>query len=157
MVKFSTAARTIVEECAGGRTRQASRMLTRVYDEELRPIGVQASQLTLLVAVAMFGESGATVGALADATLMDRTTVTRNVKPLEQAGLLLVARSSTDARSRTIVLTRAGERKIEAAYPLWRRAQERIRSAVGAGRIDALRGQLEEILPRIPRVDDDTV
>src|SRR5688500_18605074 len=96
VVEFARAARTISRNCTCLRVRQASRVLTRVYDEVLRPLGVQTSQLTLLVAVAEFGESGASLGALADALVMDRTTLTRNVRPLENAGLLRNARSPED-------------------------------------------------------------
>jgi len=128
------------------RVRQVSRLLTRIYDECLRPIGIQESQLTVLVAVSMSGENGATMGALAGKLVMDRTTLTRNVVPLEKAGLLRVARSADDARARVIVLTRAGERLIESAYPLWEEAQRRIRRALGEKRIETLRSQLSEVV-----------
>ena len=70
-----------------------------VYDDALRPIGLQQSQLPVLVALAIFGEPGAPMNALAQALVMDRTTLTRNVRPLEKAGLLRVARSPADARA----------------------------------------------------------
>lgn len=154
MGDFSRAARKIAKECPGLRVREASRLLTRVYDEALRPLGIQASQLSVLVAVAMFGEDGATIGALAQALVLDRTTLTRNVQPLEKAGLLRVARSPEDARARIVVLTRAGERMIESAYPLWEQAQKRIRDSFGAGRVDGLRAQLAELVALAPRLDD---
>ncbi len=146
MADFSRTARTIAKECPGIRVRAAARMLTRVYDEALRPLGIQLSQLSVLVAVAMFGEQGATMGGLARVLVMDRTTLTRNVHPLERAGLLRVARSPDDARARVIFLSRAGERMIEAADPLWRQAQARIRGSLGADRVDALGTQLAEII-----------
>jgi DNA-binding MarR family transcriptional regulator len=154
MVDFSRAARKIAKECPVQRVREASRLLSRVYDEALRPLGIQGSQLSVLVAVAMFGERGAMIGALAQALVLDRTTLTRNVQPLEKAGLLRVARSPEDARARVVVLTRAGERTIESAYPLWEQAQERLRDSLGAGRVDALRDQLAEVIAFAPRLDD---
>lgn len=141
-------ARTIKNECPGMRIRQASRVLTRVYDEHLRPLGIQESQLSVLVAVAMFGENGATIGALAKALVIERTTLTRNMQPLEKAGLVRVARSPSDARARVILLTAAGERMLAAAYPLWERAQRRIRQVLGAGRTDALRAELASVIER---------
>jgi DNA-binding MarR family transcriptional regulator len=146
MADFSQLARKIAKECPGMRIRQASRLLTRVYDESLRPLSIQESQLSVICAVAIFGENGATMGALADALVMDRTTLTRNVVPLEKAGLLRVARSAEDARTRLIVLTKAGERMIESAYPLWEEAQKRIRKTLGPDRFEALRGQLAEVV-----------
>jgi DNA-binding MarR family transcriptional regulator len=153
MGDFSRAARKIANECPGLRVREASRLLTRVLDEALRPLGIQATQLSVLVAVAMFGENGAMIGPLAQALVLDRTTLTRNVKPLERAGLLRVARSPKDARARVVVLTRGGERMIESAYPLWEQAQKRIRDSFGPGRVDALRDRLAELVALAPRLD----
>lgn len=143
---FSQLARKIVNECPAMRIRQASRLVTRVYDDGLRPLGIQESQLSLLVAVAMFGENGASMGALADVLSMDRTTLTRNLGPLEKAGLLRVARSAQDARARIVLLSRAGERMIESAYVAWESAQRRIRRALGAERLEALRSGLGELI-----------
>jgi DNA-binding MarR family transcriptional regulator len=154
MAGFAQAARRIAKECPGLRAREASRLLSRVFDEALRPVGIQNSQLSVLVAVAMFAEDGANIGALAQALSLDRTTLTRNVQPLEKAGLLRVARSPTDARTRIVVLTRAGERMIDAAYPLWEQARKRIRDSFGGKRVDALQVQLTELVALAPRLGD---
>ena len=124
MLHFPQAARRIAQECSGIRVRQASRLLTRIYDEALRPLGIQASQLSVLIAVALVGENGGNYGAVARALSMDRTTLTRNLAPLEKAGLLRVSRSPTDARARIVSLTRAGEKLIERAFPRWEQAQQ---------------------------------
>jgi DNA-binding MarR family transcriptional regulator len=153
MADHSQLARKIAKDCAGMRIRQVSRLLTRVYDESLRSLGIQESQLSVLVAVAMFGEDGATMGALASKLMMDRTTLTRNVVPLEKGGLLRVARSAGDARARVILLTRTGEHLIESAYPLWEDAQKRVRRALGADRFDALRAQLSEVVARASELE----
>jgi DNA-binding MarR family transcriptional regulator len=133
-------------ECPGFRLRQASRVITKFYDDALRPVGLQISQLPLLAALAAFGESGATMKALADAIVMDPTTVTRNVRPLEKAGFLRVARSPDDGRSRVVLLTRAGERALQAAFPLWEAALERIRDALGASALADLQSRLGEVI-----------
>jgi DNA-binding MarR family transcriptional regulator len=146
MTDFVRAARTISSECACMSVRRASRVLSRVYDEALKPVGVQASQLSVLVAVARFGEPGAALGELAGALVMDRTTLTRNLRPLEKGGFVRVARSPHDARSRIVLLTRAGERAIEAALPLWERAQQRVHKALGARNVTALRAELGKLV-----------
>lgn len=146
VTSFAHAARTIASQCALVRVRRASRALTRLYDESLRPVGLQASQLTLLVAVATCGDEGVMIGALADGLVMDRTTLTRNLVPLERAGLLRVARAPDDARVRLIFLTRKGERAIEAAFPLWEQAQKRIREQLGERETDALREELGRVV-----------
>src|SRR5258708_27927045 len=81
MTHFSRAARTIAQECSCTRSRQASRVLTRIYDEHLKPTGLQDSQLSVLVGVAMFGEAGASVRPLAPAPVLDRATPTPNTRP----------------------------------------------------------------------------
>jgi DNA-binding MarR family transcriptional regulator len=150
MADFNRAARQIARECPAVRIREASRMLTRVYDSALRPLSLQSSQLSILVAVAMSGENGAMIGALAQRLVMDRTTLTRNILPLEKAGLIRVSRLPEDARARVITLTRAGERMIEAAHPLWEKAQHRVREALGVARLEALRDQLSEVIEFAP-------
>jgi DNA-binding MarR family transcriptional regulator len=133
-------------ECPGLRLRQAARVIAKVYDDALRPLGLQLSQLPVLVALAIFGEPGATMNALARAIVMDRTTLTRNVRPLEKAGLLRVARSPDDARARVVFLTRKGERTLEAVFPLWESVLKGVRSAIGADALVDLRERLDEII-----------
>ena len=128
------------------RVRQVSRLLSRVYDDSLRPLGLQESQLSVLIAVAMFGEKGAQMGTLADRLLMDRTTLTRNIVPLEKAGLVRIARSADDARARVVLLSPRGERMIEAAYPRWEEAQSKVRRALGAQCFEGLHSQLSEVI-----------
>ncbi len=146
VVDYSHAARVIASQCACVRVRRASRALTRLYDESLRAAGLHATQLTLLAAVATCGEQGAPMGALADGLVMDRTTLTRNLVPLEKAGLLRVARDPSDARARLIFLTRQGERAIEAAFPIWEQTQRHVREKLGAKEVDALREELGRLI-----------
>jgi DNA-binding MarR family transcriptional regulator len=146
MAHFSRAARTIAQECSCTRIRQASRVLTRIYDEHLKPTGLQDSQLSVLVGVAMFGEAGASIGSLAQALVLDRTTLTRNVGPLSKAGYLKIARSRSDGRSRVIKLTRSGERLIERAFPLWQQAQASIAKALGPRNLQSLRTAISPVI-----------
>jgi DNA-binding MarR family transcriptional regulator len=131
MLDHVRAAMRISRECTCMRVRQASRVLTKIYDAELRSTGLQESQVSVLVAIAQFGEGGATIGSLAEVLKMDRTTLTRNLQPLEKGGLVQVARSPDDARTRVVLLSRAGERMIVSVLPLWERAQKRVRDALG--------------------------
>ena len=150
---FAEAARTIANECTCMRVRQASRTLSRLYDESLRPIGLQISQLTVLVATAMFGEAGAKIGEMADVLGMERTTLTRNLRPMEKEGWLRVARDPADARSRIVLLTRIGERVIERAFPAWQQTQKRLRGLLGSGQADDLRDRLVEASASVLRGD----
>ncbi|HEX8394362.1 MAG TPA: MarR family winged helix-turn-helix transcriptional regulator [Longimicrobium sp.] len=131
MMDHQSAARTMTADCLCFRARRVSRALTRMYDDALRPLGIQATQLTLLNAVAMFGEQGATMARLAEILVMDATTLSRNLKPLETANLLFLTRLHTDRRVRIVLLTQEGERRVAAALPLWTEAHARIVAALG--------------------------
>jgi DNA-binding MarR family transcriptional regulator len=153
-VDFADAARTVAEQCSCLRVRRMSRVLSRLYDEVLRPSGLRMSQLSVLVAIARFGERGAKIGALADVLATERTTLTRNIGPLERAGFLRVARDPGDARARILLLTRAGERAIEAAFPLWQVAQRRVRDAVGSGRLEEYNAEMTALLSAVSQRGD---
>jgi DNA-binding MarR family transcriptional regulator len=142
--------------CPAMHLRQASRVLARVYDAAFRPLGLELSQLPVVATVAARGDAGISVGELARALVMDRTTVTRAIRPLEKAGFLRVARSLEDARSKIVVTTRAGERVVRASYPIWERTTRRIREMLGASRVDALNVELAKLIAAGSRLADRT-
>lgn len=146
MTGYQTAARTMAAQCYCFRARRLSRRLTRLYDEALRPLGVQTSQLAVLMAVALAPEDGAPLGLLADVLVMDRTTLSRNLRPLEKLGLLRVARSPRDARAKLVLLTAPGQRVIADSLPLWKRAQAGVARAVGRDAAAELRGHLDQVM-----------
>lgn len=154
MPDFARTARKIARDCPTIRARQASRVLTRVYDDVLRPLGLQMSQFSVLVQIAAFGEAGATITALAAELVMDRTTLTRNLRPLERAGLLRVARAPGDARARVVLLTHRGEKIIDTAYPYWEAALHSVRSVLGPRQLQALRVQLSALIEASPEFDE---
>lgn len=143
MTEHRSAARAMTADCLCFRARRVSRALTRMYDEALRPLGLQATQLTLLNAVTMCGESGAPMGRLADVLAMDGTTLSRNLRPLEKAGLVRMERLPADRRVRLALLTPAGQRMVEAALPLWTRAHERVVAALGTDAAVDLRDRFD--------------
>jgi DNA-binding MarR family transcriptional regulator len=120
--------RKILSICACHKIRMAMRCVTRAYDEALRPTGLRATQILLLVAIA--AEGGMSITALADTLGMDRTTLTRNVGPLEKEGLI---RRSDEGwrRSRALTVTPAGRARMAEAIPLWRGAQDNLRRKLG--------------------------
>jgi len=142
MARYEDAARQIADECYARGVAAAARCLSKLYDGALSSAGILVSQMKLLVAVARFGERGAPMGAIAKILDMDPTTMTRNLQPLEVAGLVRVARSPGDARVRSVFLTRGGERKIEEMHPLWARAQRTVRQRLGEKRASELRNLL---------------
>jgi len=143
VMDYRLAAEQMAAECLCFRARRVSRVLTRIYDEELRPLGIQATQLTLLNAVAIGGEAGARMNRLAEILAMDATTLSRNLRPLARQGLLRIERSTRDRRVRIARLTHAGRDRVARALPLWRRAQERIEQALGAALASDLRTRMD--------------
>jgi DNA-binding MarR family transcriptional regulator len=143
MTRHRGAARLMAEECLCFRARRTSRALTRLYDEALRPLGIQASQLSVLNAVALAGEGEAPMAALASILAMDRTTLSRNLRPLEKSGLVQIGRSPADARARPVRLTPAGERALADALPLWQRANAQVVGALGPDVAAALRAHFD--------------
>ena len=150
MTDFARLARTMAGECPALRVRQASRVLAKLFDEELAPLGLHSSQLPILAAVALFGDSGATMSNLARTVLMDRTTLTRSIRPLEKAGLLRVARSPADARSKIVVITGSGQRMIESIFPVWERVFKQIRKSLGAKTLTELGTRLDQVIALSP-------
>jgi len=138
-----TAARLMADQCLCFRARRASRSLTRVYDEALRPLGIQATQLTLLNVIAMSREAGGMMSEVAEYLAMDGTTLSRNLRPLERAGLVRMKRIAADGRVRVAQLTPAGRRLIEHALPLWKRAHQRVVAALGPAAAAELRDRLD--------------
>jgi DNA-binding MarR family transcriptional regulator len=128
-----------LSQCACFNVRKAARAATQLYDDLLRPSGLRVTQFSLLTVVRLLGS--ATIGGLAEAAVMDRTTLTRNLKILAAAGLIVI-REGDDARVREVTLTAAGRARLAAAQPYWERAQRRMAEALGPARLARLLGDL---------------
>src|SRR5262245_15995088 len=111
----------IATACACASLRRAARALTQEYDAAVRSGRLRATQLTLMAAVV--SADGRAMTAVGRALGMDRTTLTRNLHPLERAGLVRVAASADDARRKVLRLTPKGTRLLAAAVPRWARVQ----------------------------------
>ena len=111
--------------CLCGALRQASRAVSRLYDEELRGVGLRTTQYSLLQVLARAGP--VRQGDLSGLTSLDETTLTRNLRPLVNARWIAI-RSGDDRREKLITITKAGTTKLAEADPAWERAQERMRA-----------------------------
>lgn len=131
----------VVSTCACFSLRKASRVITQRFDEVLKPSGFLITQFTILVAVAM-AKSG-NINELAEILVMDRTTLTRNLKPLEREGWLK-SEPGQDQRTRVISLTTDGEAALAEALPLWKQAQNSVEEVLGQQRWSALLSHLAE-------------
>ena len=125
--------------CACFNLRKAARAVTQLYDDALRPAGILATQLPLLIATGRLER--VTISQLAEAMVMDRTTLTRNLRPLERDGLVRT-KPGKDRRVREISLTTKGRKVLLKAYPLWRQAQATVARSLGDKRMKHLIAEL---------------
>src|SRR5712691_6780440 len=123
--------------------RQAARHVTQFYDRFLAPSGLRTTQFSILARLRRQGPM--TINALAADMVMDRTTLGRNILPLERDGLIRIEPGASDRRSRELHVTRRGEKRLEAAYKGWVEAQARFESAFGSGRAAELRALLRAV------------
>lgn len=115
--------------CVCNSLHQTARAVSRIYSEEMRPSGILRSQYSILAYLSKLGVVQLT--ELADKLYMDRTTLSRNLKPLEKRGLVHNNKSPTDARARELSLTTEGKTQLLEATKLWRKAQKRVVQAFG--------------------------
>jgi DNA-binding MarR family transcriptional regulator len=120
----------------------AARAVTRLYDDRLRPVGLRATQLAVLVAVG--GDDVVSITALAKFMGMDRSTLTRNLTPLEREGLIRVGNEGW-RRSRMVEITKKGRSRLREALPLWEKAQETLQRKLGPRKWAAIRADLDDL------------
>src|SRR5215468_8987372 len=135
--------REVLENCACHKVRTAARAVTRAYDEALRPVGLRATQLVILVAAG--ADDALSITALAKLMGMDRATLTRNLAPLAREGLLRISDEGW-RRSRTVEITKQGHLRLREALPLWEKAQETLRRELGLRRWAVIRADLDDLI-----------
>src|SRR5216683_3423998 len=114
--------------CVCNTLRMATRVVTQLYDDVLRPSGLRVTQFSILAAIARLGE--ASLKQLEEALAIDQTTLTRSVSLLERDGVIERA-SHPDGRIKAMRLTAKGRRALEMARPLWARAQDKVLRELG--------------------------
>lgn len=127
--------------CTCFRLRRASRRVTQVYDHELAGVGLSLNQYSILRRTEREPRA---LGGLAEELGMDRTTLTRNLAPLVDAGLLETVRGE-DARQRLVALTTEGRTRLTRAKPRWQRAQAVIDGLMGDDAVQRLHGELDRL------------
>lgn len=132
-----------IDLCYATTLRRASRRISQRYDHALAPVGLRATQFAMLVTVQE--RQPIAINELADLLDLDRTTAGKNVRPLEQHGLVATRTSPEDRRIRTIALTDAGADLIALALPLWRDAQRDTEVQIGAALATDLRERLRDL------------
>jgi DNA-binding MarR family transcriptional regulator len=138
-------ARALVEACAGWNSRLAARRITQFLDREMAELGLSVAQLGLMGQIAVISDD--TLGALAQRTGLEQSTLSRNLRTLESAGLIEIAAVETDLRRRAVWLTESGARRLEAAIPVWRRAHARLATLLPPELARRLADATEALIP----------
>jgi DNA-binding MarR family transcriptional regulator len=136
--------------CSNFKLRQLTRRVSHYYDIEMSRIGLKTTQYSLLSHVARLGPIRP--GELAKAMTMDASTLTRNLKPLADAGWITVTAGS-DARSRTVAITEAGREKRQEAQRHWKVAQDGLNDLLGVEKVLALHALIDSALERLSPLD----
>lgn len=134
--------------CTCARLRRLTRRITAIYDEQLAPTGLRVTQYSLLATLNREGgKAGITLSDLAAAMDMDRTTLTRNLRPLTARRLISIGTDATDGRARRATITARGLAAFHAARPCWRVAQAHVATTLGPENVAALHGWVDSVLP----------
>jgi DNA-binding MarR family transcriptional regulator len=133
-----------LQDCNCLAIRQAARHVTQFYDQLFAPVGLRATQFAILNRLRRDGPM--TINALAGALVLDRTTLGRNILPLERDGLIEIVASPADRRRRELCLSTAGADKLTRASERWRVAQTRFDAVFGSERAARLRDLLREVV-----------
>ena len=113
-------AQAAVNSCAGWASRLAARRITNFLEQQMQGSGLSLAQFGLMAQIAAAPDD--TLGALAERTGLDQSTLSRNLRGLEAVGLVEIAIAEGDQRRRAVWLTEEGARKLERAIPVWRAA-----------------------------------
>ena len=130
-------------DCACLSLRQASRMVTQLFDDALVPVGLLSTQLPVLVVLALHGPL--TISRLASLIIIDRTTLTRNLKPLQDRDYVRTV-ATNDKRKNLLEISPKGRQVIADAYPLWQKAQGQIVQGLRPGDWKQVRAQLGQLV-----------
>jgi DNA-binding MarR family transcriptional regulator len=131
--------------CTCFKLRRLTRRVTAVYDRTLSAAGIRVTQYSLLAHLR--GLRGVPMSQLAEKLDMDRTTLTRNLKPLVEAGWVGVQPSAEDARIRLVHITPAGEAQWQRARTYWRQAQHEVNATIGPANLASLHQVLDSYVP----------
>jgi DNA-binding MarR family transcriptional regulator len=133
----------VYDHCLCFAAQRAARALARRFDEALAPFGLTSGQFSLLTSLNQ--PEPPSIGAVASLLVMDRTTLTANLKPLERRGLVKTEINPTDRRARRVILTKAGRRLLRAAMPIWRQTHGEIDGRLTQADPEALRAGLQAL------------
>lgn len=142
--RMNTATEMRFTPCNCAALREAARYVTQLYDQHLALADLRTTQYSILAKLKRLGPT--TINAMAREMVMDRTTLGRNILPLQRRRLIVARRGREDGRSKELQLTKTGLARLEAASKEWAKAQAQFEAAFGGNRASELRGLLRAIV-----------
>ena len=133
----------VPETCSCSAIRQASRHITRLYDDVLSPAWLSLNQYSILSKLDRFGPK--VVQDLAAMLVMDRSTLGHLLRPLEARGLITISPAAEDRRQRIVALSEHGLRQLRSARTLWAKAESRFEEIFGRSNALGLRAMMRQI------------
>lgn len=137
--------------CTCFKLRKLTRAMSRLYDQHLATVGLKSTQYVLLNFIV---QEAMPVAVLAERFGAERTTITRNLKPLIDAGWVSLE-AGDDSRQRIVTITAAGRAKSRRAYGAWRAAQDAVGVLLGEAGVAALHSQIDSTYSRIANLTED--
>lgn len=138
--------------CTNLKLRQLMRRVAQHYDAELGKVGLKTTQYSLLSYAEKLGP--ARPMDLAESIKMDASTLTRNLKPLVDAGWVVVS-AGVDARSRLVKITDAGRQKRVEAKRKWKKAQEALNETLGISNVAALHSLIDQCMNKLTSLNEE--
>ena len=132
--------------CLAFHLKKASRAITQIYDQALTPCGLRSTQFNILVT--FFTLKSPTLTMMAQSLVMDRTTLTRNLKPIEKSGFIEPIQAR-DKRSKAYSLTELGKATLQKSFPIWLDITNRLEEHLGEESLSLLIGNLKHTLKNI--------
>ena len=146
-VTASIAADILSKDCLAMRLRVLGRVIAGAYDAALRPLGLTSGQLTVLAVLVKLGPMPQ--ARLAEMLMIEKSTLSRNIRRMIEAGLIIEEEVGTPPR-RLISVSRDGRKALAAAYPAWERAQNEALEALGPEAQAAIKSMADPMLQRSP-------
>jgi DNA-binding MarR family transcriptional regulator len=137
-------ARALVGACAGLQSRLAARRITQFLEREMQGVGLTLAQIGLMAQIAVSSDD--TLGALAQRSGLEQSTLSRNLRTLEGDGLIEIATVENDLRRRAVWLTESGARRLEAAIPIWCKAHAKLARRLSPDLARCLADETETLL-----------
>jgi DNA-binding MarR family transcriptional regulator len=136
-------AEQVARSCLCRRVQRASRSVGRRFDDAFRAVGLTNWQFTMLMALSV--QRSRSINEIAAELGMDRTTTTKNLRPLERRGLIAIRLDDQDGRVRRVALTQEGNQLLMVAVGAWQAVNDRLAAALTDEQLEALRAALDTI------------